>query len=639
MKSGLFITGTDTGIGKTVVSAFLLNAMISDKKNTLPAYFKPIQTGDEEDSDSRTILNLTTLDKKQICPPVYSLKAPLSPDRAAKREGVEIDIDKIVDSWRRLKNTRWIVEGAGGIEVPITGNTRMADLISLLDIPTLIISSTRLGTINHTLLTVSNLEKRGIPIAGIVLAGDEDKGLKECLENQSGQQIVAQIPRLESVDRKIIAALAEEFFRPSLINRFFNKTTKAPQPHTKNIWHPFTQHGLNVTEKKVSSAKGNHLFLADGNTLIDGISSWWVNLHGHAHPVIVKAITEQSSILEHVIFSGFTHAPAEKLAQYLVDATGQALPKVFFSDNGSTAVEVACKMAFQYQMNIGQNTRTCFLALKNSYHGDTLGAMSVSDPEGYHKVFKPLMPSVDFVEPDDFSGLEKLIRQNHYKYAAMIVEPLVQGAGGMNIYSKEYLSQAAKLCQEHDILLICDEVFTGFYRTGKCFAYQHTDISPDLLCLSKGITGGFLPLSATLATEKIYSAFLSQDISHAFLHGHSYTANPIACAAAVASWELLQSLECQENIQLISQITKERIQALASRSQVVGARTLGTIGALNIKNGGTYFSGDFSLQFRNRAMEKGVLLRPLGPVIYTLPPYCTSETDLHKVYDVIEEIL
>jgi adenosylmethionine-8-amino-7-oxononanoate aminotransferase len=407
------------------------------------------------------------------------------------------------------------------------------------------------------------------------------------------------------------------------------------------IWHPYSQHGLHSFALPVKSAKGAYLELEDGTQVLDGISSWWVNLHGHAHPRIADAIHRQAGKLEHVIFSGFTHEPAVQLAEVLLEATarkGAQYSKVFYSDNGSTAVEAALKMAYQYHQNMGVRSRQKFIALKHSYHGDTLGAMAVSEPEGFHQVFRKILPRVDFVEAGDLVQLERLLSLEPAGYAAFIFEPMVQGAGGMRMYGAEYLRNAVSLCRERDVLTIGDEVFTGFHRTGTCFAFEHGGVAPDLLCLSKGITGGFLPLAVTLATEDMFSAFVSKEMSQAFLHGHSYTANPIACAAALESWQLLQDPECLARIEMISSVTQKLIRRLANARGVSSARCLGTVGAVELETRQSYMSGS-SQSWMQRAVKRGVLLRPLGNVLYAVPPYCTKEEELVRIYETMEELI
>lgn len=409
----------------------------------------------------------------------------------------------------------------------------------------------------------------------------------------------------------------------------------------KVIWHPYTQHGLEEVPLPVKGAKGAWITLENGDQLLDAISSWWVNIHGHGNPKIAEAISRQSEILEHVLFAGFTHEPAVELAELLVLAMKERktnLEKVFYSDNGSTAVEVALKMAYQYHVNISKKPRTRFLALHGAYHGDTFGAMAVGEPEGFHSVFRTLLPPVDFVRPGDIDGFSELLEKNPNDYAAFIFEPMVQGAGGMVMYDGPFLRDAQELCRKHNVLLICDEVFTGFYRTGRAFAFEHAKITPDFICLSKGITGGYLPLAATLTTKDIFDAFVSQDVSKAFLHGHSYTANPLACAAAVSSWNLLHTKETQDNIKKITSHTELAISKFKTNSHVRDPRALGTIGAVTMNFDFNYMS-KVGRWFKTKAIEKGVLLRPLGHVLYAVPPFCVTQEEIEKIYSTIDELI
>ncbi|MBY0470155.1 adenosylmethionine--8-amino-7-oxononanoate transaminase [bacterium] len=407
------------------------------------------------------------------------------------------------------------------------------------------------------------------------------------------------------------------------------------------VWHPYSQPGRDKMVLPVLSAQGAYLHLEDGSKVLDAISSWWVNIHGHSHPKIAAAIAEQAAKLEHVIFSGFTHEPAVRLAEILLEATqsrGAPYRKVFYSDNGSTAVEVALKMAYQYFQNRKVQGRERFIALRGSYHGDTLGAMAVGDPEGFHSRFKRLLPAVDFIEPGDIVALESLLQKNPGQYAAFIFEPLIQGAEGMKTYSPVFLKSAMALCRDNEVLTIGDEVFTGFYRTGTRFAFEQLGMAPDLLCISKGITGGFLPLSATLATGQVFEAFVSSEMRDAFLHGHSYTANPIACAAALASWEILNSEECQKTIRTICETTKECVSQFEGHPKVKSVRTVGTIGAVEVHQKDTYYSVAKE-KIIAAAVREGVLLRPLGNVLYSVPPYCVTRQEVQKIYKTLGDLI
>lgn len=633
---GLFITGTDTGIGKTFVSALLCRLFKKDKSIK---YYKPIQTGSATDDDTRMVMVRAQLSLEQIIAPTYRFSLPASPDRAAEAEGAEIDTNAIIKTACDNKGHFLIVEGAGGIEVPIRKNYRMSDLARELELPAVVVASTRLGTINHTLLTVKDLRFSGVPVLGVVLCGEEDKGLREVLEREN-VAVLAHIPRVPShySDWESLTNFLEPV-RAHVDTQTLQKNVSTQD--AKTVWHPFTQHKTEKDFPSIQRGQGTKLYTEAGHKLLDATSSWWVNLHGHSHPEIAQAIATQASTLEHVIFAGYTHQPAVDFSIALLEEAKKLNPewsRVFFSDNGSTAVEVALKMAFQYQELRGEK-RKKFLALNHSYHGDTLGAMSVSDRGGYHKYFLPLMMPVDHIEPGDFEQLEKCVPHMN-EYAACIVEPLVQGAGGMRMYSSDYLRQLQKYCRAHGVLLIADEIFTGFGRTGAFLASILADFKADLVCLSKGITGGFLPLSVTLTTEAIFDEFLRDSKAQAFLHGHSYTANPIACAAALKSLEILKRSETQERIQALSEQTKAHLEELQQKhTSIVSVRSLGTIGALDLKTNETYFTANLSQQISKVCFEQGVLLRPLGATIYTVPPYSTTDEELDFMYGTISQAI
>ncbi len=655
MKNGIFISGTDTGIGKTVVSTLLVSAL--KQQGYSYGYFKPIQTGTELDTPLLSELNTVPL--TQFPSPAYYFPEPMAPSRAAALHGVEIDLGKIVQAWQDLDSRSWVVEGAGGLLVPINSHQTTRDLIRALGLRMLLVASTRLGTINHTLLTLEAAERAGVSVAGVVLVGDDDPELELALSQVTSVPILTRIPILSELTPDSISQTAKEKFSLPVLKAIFGEQTffetsvvqetqgtcvsdsNLAERDRNAVWHPYSQHGLGEPILPVVSAQGAYLKLADGREVLDGISSWWVNVHGHSHPEIAYAIYEQSRRLEHVIFAGFTHEPAVKLAEALVQQPTlqkAGLSKVFYSDNGSTAVEAALKMAFQYYVNRGSQPRERFLALSNSYHGDTLGAMAVGEPEGFHKIFRTLLPQVDFVVPGDLKSLKDYLVKNQDQYSAFIFEPLVQGAAGMKMYSPYFLKEAVEICQNEGILTIADEVFTGFYRTGRCFAFEYAGIKPDLLCLSKGITGGFLPLAVTLASEQVFKAFLSQEVRTAFLHGHSYTANPVACAAALASWEILQSEDCQKRIQAICRQTESEVATLRTHPRVSSVRSLGTIGVIEVEIGGSYFTGNLKSLTR-KALDHGVFLRPLGNVLYVLPPYCMTSEELARIYSVIGELL
>lgn len=410
------------------------------------------------------------------------------------------------------------------------------------------------------------------------------------------------------------------------------------------IWHPFTQMQTAPLPIPIVRGEGSLLFDADGRAYLDMISSWWVNLHGHAHPHIAERVSQQLRTLEHVIFAGFTHEPAVDLAERLVAILPDNQRRVFYSDNGSTAVEVALKMAFQYWHNIGQPRRRV-VALEGAYHGDTFGAMSVGGRSAFSAPFAPFLFDVDYL-PVPVPGQEDaVLAQAETLFAndvaAFIAEPLVQGAGGMVMYEPEVLNELIKLARQHGALVIADEVMTGFGRTGKLFASHHLTQKPDLMCLSKGLTGGTMALGVTTCTAPIYDAFLSNDKAKTLFHGHSFTANPLACAAALASMDLLLRVETQADIERISTHHRGFAERLRQYETVENVRQLGTILAFDLTVSGensSYFSSIRDVAY-NFLLDRGILMRPLGNVLYFLPPYCTTNEQLDEAYEAVLSLL
>lgn len=419
------------------------------------------------------------------------------------------------------------------------------------------------------------------------------------------------------------------------------------------IWHPFTQHHTAALPFVIKKAKGAALYDENGKRYLDLISSWWVNIHGHSHPVIAKAIYEQACELEHVIFSHFTHEPAIQVAETILNFLPPAFSKVFFSDNGSTAVEVALKMAYQFWRNQGNTQRTRFIAFENAYHGDTFGAMSVGKRSGFFSQFEDLLFTVDmfpypttWLTDNDIEAKENAVLlqlQNHLeewgsKTAAMIIEPLVQGASGMRMCRPQFLQKLEKLLRHYQVIIIYDEVMTGFGRTGNYFACHVAKTTPDIICMAKGLTGGFLPLALTVCSETIYQAFLGDQFQLALAHGHSFTANPLGCAAALASLQLLVSVETQKQLRMIEATHQLNLQRMQELSFIHKHRYCGTIAAFDLKNPLQYGS-TVSIKLRDIFLEKGLLLRPLGNVIYLLPPYCITEEELQYTYESLTPIL
>jgi len=413
----------------------------------------------------------------------------------------------------------------------------------------------------------------------------------------------------------------------------------------KYVWHPFTQMMTEPDVLEIVKAEGTSLIAKDGKSYLDCNSSWWVNVHGHGHPHIAKAISEQFEKVDHIIFAGATHKKGVELSERIINTLpDNHFQKVFFSDNGSTSTEVALKMCFQYWHNQG-TPKNRVLAIEGAYHGDTFGAMSVGERDYFNKPFEPFFFDVDYLpfpkkelEKSTIEKAEKLFQTNDF--SALIVEPLIQGSSGMRTYSSEWLDQLVKLAKKHNVIVIFDEVMTAWGRTGELFAMNHVNELPDIVCLSKGLTGGVLPLGLTVTTQKIYDAFLSPERVKAFLHGHSFTGNPLACAAACASLDIFEQESTWKKVKLITSKNKEFGSKMENHPSIEDIRIMGTILALELKTGegNTYFSDKRDEAYRF-FLSKGLMMRPLGNVIFINPPYSITMEELEYVYEVIEEFI
>lgn len=406
------------------------------------------------------------------------------------------------------------------------------------------------------------------------------------------------------------------------------------------VWHPFTQMQTARPPIPIVKAKGVYLHSEDGRSYLDGISSWWVNLHGHGHPHMVNAIKNQLDKLEQVIFADFTHAPAIHLADKLLTILPKKMSRIFYSDNGSTSVETALKMALQYWFNHNDLRKTKVISFKNGYHGDTMGAMAAAGPNEFNRPFRKHLFKIESIDPPlkgfeerSLSQLESIVQTG--EAACFIFEPLILGAGGMIIYPPQGLNALIECCRQYQVLTIADEVMTGFGRTGPLFACDYLNEKPDLICLSKGLTGGFLPLGATACTEEIYRAFLGNSFQQAFLHGHSYTANPLACSSALASLELLNE-DCSMQRKMIENSHHNFCQRLKMHPKLKRCESIGTILVLEYAvDDSSYFHSIRNYLF-TFFLENGILLRPIGNVLYVMPPYCISEEELNQIYEKIK---
>ena len=412
--------------------------------------------------------------------------------------------------------------------------------------------------------------------------------------------------------------------------------TQSPSP----VWHPFTQHGLREPIPQIVSASGDWLECADGRRLLDCISSWWVITHGHCEPRIAAAIAQQAGCLDQIIFAGYTHAPAEQLARSLVRLAPAGLSHVFYSDSGSTAVEVGLKMALGHWHNRGA-PRHRIVVMEHSYHGDTIGAMSVGARGAFNRAYAPLLFDVATVpypaagaEQASLDALEALCRAQD-KPAAFIVEPLVLGSGGMLVYAPAVLGAMADICRAHDVLFIADEVMTGWGRTGTTFACDRAGVSPDIMCLAKGMTGGLVPLAATLASEAIFASHYSADRADMFFHSSSFTANPIACAAANANIAIWDGEDVLARVDALGQALDAGLASLSGHPRLVNPRRIGAIAAIDLQVADAGYLSDVAPRLRAYFLEAGLLLRPLGNTIYAMPPYCTGGDDVARMFTAI----
>jgi adenosylmethionine-8-amino-7-oxononanoate aminotransferase len=671
MKKAIFITGTDTGVGKTVVS-FVLATLLKQIGIDV-GIFKPVQCAGNDASFLKNRLNLD--DPLNIINPIY-LKHALSPATALRLEKKVFDKRKILKCFKELqkKHDVLIVEGAGGLLVPLKDNYFIKDLILELNLPTIIVARLGLGTINHTLLTVNLAKESGINVLGVILNQDTP-GIRNLAQHSNPGVIkklnctplLGILPHLAKIDTAHINRIKQNIDIEKILKDEAAPKNNWQEKDKRYIWHPFTQmKDWNEEEQLViEEGKGNFLKATNGRWYLDGVSSLWVNVHGHRKPQLDEAIIRQLKKISHSTMLGLSNIPAIELAEKLVDIAPQNLSKVFYSDNGSTAVEIAIKICYQYWQNIGTINKKKFVHLDNSYHGDSIGAVSVGGIDLFHKVYHPLLFKT-FSAPSPYcyrcsleksypscklaclKKLEDLLEKHNKKIAALIIEPIVQAASGIIVWPKGALARIRKLCSRYDCLLIVDEVATGFGRTGKMFACEHEDVRPDILCVAKSISAGYLPLAATLTTEKIYNAFLAPYAQmKTFFHGHTYTGNALACAVSLANLDLFEKEKTIENLKPKIALLKKQLQTFKILKHVGDIRQLGLMVGVELvkdkfKKTPYAWEEKIGIKVCNRLREKGIILRPLGNVIVLMPPLAISRGELEflikNTFEAIKQI-
>lgn len=636
-----FITGTDTNAGKTVVTAALLRAFA--RKDMKARAFNCI-----------------------------------APHLAAKAEGKRLSVKYLAQSCRKLMvpGEITLLEGTGGLYVPLNENEYMLDLAKALRLPMLLVVCNRLGCVNHALLSLDAMENAGLDIAGMILCrtrpenaanidADIDTELlhpdgdRECLAEESrkrGIPLLASLPYCPALNRNhenawnLLAGELKEaahylafIFPAALESAEGGDLLQFDRAH---LWHPYTSATRPLAAREVAGTSGARIFLDHGLELIDGMSSWWCAIHGYGNPRLVRALQKQAASFSHVMFGGLTHKPAVELARKLLKLLPPSLEHIFYADSGSVAVEVALKMAVQYWRAKGCDEKKRFAALRGAYHGDTLGAMSLCDPvTGMHGLFRGIVPEQLFVQrptcrfdtPYDSRSFLPMLQtlQNHaHELAAVIVEPIVQGAGGMWFYHPQYLNSLRALCDELDILLIADEIATGFGRTGKMFACEWSGVAPDIMCVGKALTGGMLTMSAVIASRRVAHGISDADAEHGgglFMHGPTFMGNPLACAAACASLDELLSSPWKQRVANMEAWLKRGLSSCKGIPGVNDVRVLGAVGVVemaqivNVEAWQKFF------------LRCGVWIRPFGKTVYLMPPFIAEETEIELLCSAVRK--
>ncbi len=628
----LLILGTDTDAGKTTLALLWLAVFAENYE-----YWKPIETGA---SDTERMRQLAP--RAAVHPPVARFRHAVAPALAARREGGIVPAASAIAAAKpvpQLAHRRLLIETFGSPLSPLNEIELQVALIKALAIPAVLVASSAVGAIGRTLQALDALPRYVVQPVAVVLMGQPDEYAAEQIARHGRGIRVFSLRGPADWDADGIARAAQE--QRDVLEALRACLTAAPamsrqaigdllERDRQLVWHPYTS--LRESDAPLVSigARDEFIELADGRRVIDAISSWWTILHGHRHPVLMAALAEAAQAFDHVHFAGLTHAPAVHLAELLLGTAPWSGGRVFYSDDGSTAVEVALKMAYQFWCHHGEPQRTWFVGFENGYHGDTFGAMSVGRDPVFFGCFEPLLFRVESV-PLSAEQLDDALGRHRGQVAAVIVEPLVQGAGGMRMHTPARLRELFEVARRHDVLFIADEVMTGGGRAGSLWAHQAAGIAPDLICAAKTLTGGLLPLAATLTAPRLVAAWDTADRSRTFFHGHSFTAHPLACAVAVANWRMLTA-EPNPTPQAMERFWSEALAPLRGHPKVQDVRVRGTIAAVEVKAPGGYLAA-VGRSLRQTCLQHGVLARPLGSVLYAMPPFCTSTASLEQIAD------
>jgi adenosylmethionine-8-amino-7-oxononanoate aminotransferase len=641
IMSDLLILGTDTDAGKTTF-ALLWLAAFKDQYE----YWKPVETGPSDTEQiARLVLGVT------IHPPLKRLRQAVAPPLAALQEGEVIPAAAVIAAARptpRHAGRHLLIESFGSPLSPLNDNELQIALIAALAAPAVLVCSSAVGAIGRTLQCLEALGRYAHRPGAVVLIGpSDDYAVGQIRQHWPATDVQALRPPALWTEDGVSRAAHDQIAVLRAILALFSREPRASalgplargsrlnimdvadllERDHRRVWHPYTSLRDPDPPLVTVAAHDEFLVLADGRRLIDGISSWWTILHGHRHPVLMRALAEAAQHCDHVHFAGVTHPRAVELAELLLATAPWPAGRIFYSDNGSTAVEVALKMAYQYWCHRGEPQRTLFVGFEHGYHGDTLGAMAASRDPVFFGRFEPLLFRAEVV-PVSADRLEEALKRHAGEVAAVIIEPLVQGAGGMRMHTPAELRAIAAVAQHQGVLFIADEVMTGGGRLGPLWAHEEAQVAPDLICAAKTLAGGVLPLAATLAAPHVVAAFDTADRDKSFFHGHSFTAHPLACAVAVANLKLLERLPLVPP--RIEYFWTQALAPLSGHPRVLEVRIKGTIAAVELAGESGYLA-DVGRHLRLHCLERGVLLRPLGNVLYAMPPFCTTDESLEQI--------